>query len=354
MRNPPENPLALDIEQPAALVAYLRGAGRIAETEEPEIRILAGGVSNRTVLVRRPNGEAWVLKQALEKLRVAVEWHSDPRRIEREALGMRCLAELAPPGSVPALLFEDERHHLLAMAAAPEPHENWKTVLLRGQPDPNHFAQFGQLLGAIHRGSHLRSRELAPLFEERSFFESLRLEPYYLYSAAQRPAAAPFLHALAAETRGARQALVHGDYSPKNILIHGARLILLDHEVIHWGDPAFDLGFSLAHFLSKAHHLAARRAASAAAAAVYWRAYCDALGDVPWRAELEPRAVRHTLACLLARVAGRSPLEYLDAPQRARQAEAVIDLMAETPDGAPMLIEAFLEQIERKEKHGGH
>lgn len=345
---------SLDIEQRGQVVAYLRASGRIGVGEEPEVRVLAGGVSNRTVLVKRPNGEAWVLKQALEKLRVAVEWHSDPRRIEREALGMRHLEILAAPGSIPALLFEDERHHLLAMAAVPEPHENWKTLLLRGQVERDHVAQFGRLLGAIHRGSHERRDELAALFEERAFFESLRLEPYYLYSAAHVPAAAPFLHALVAETRATRQALVHGDYSPKNILVHHGRLILLDHEVIHWGDPAFDLGFSLAHFLSKAHHLAAPRATFADAAGDYWRAYRDSLGDVPWSGGLETRAVRHTLACLLARVAGRSPLEYLNATERARQGEVVLDLMTDAPDELPKLINAFLQRIEHKESHGSH
>jgi aminoglycoside phosphotransferase (APT) family kinase protein len=345
---------ALDIEQPGQLVAYLRASGRMGVGEEAEVRVLAGGVSNRTVLVKRSNGEAWVLKQALEKLRVAVEWHSDPRRIEREALGMRRLASLAPPGSIPALLFEDARHHLLAMAAVPEPHENWKTPLLRGQLERQHVEQFGRLLGAIHRGSHERREELAPLFEERGFFESLRLEPYYLYSAERVPAAAPFLHALVAETRATRQALVHGDYSPKNILVHFGRLVLLDHEVIHWGDPAFDLGFSLAHFLSKAHHLRAHRAAFADAAGEYWGAYRRELGEVPWSAELEVRVVRHALGCLLARVAGRSPMEYLDATERARQGEVVLDLMADAPDELAKLTNAFLQRIEHKEEHGSH
>src|SRR5205823_8859415 len=93
---------ALDIEQPDALVAYLRRSGRIGPDECPRVRVLAGGVSNRTVLVERraPAGhaEAWVLKQALPKLRVPVDWFSSPARIHREALGLRWLARLAPPG----------------------------------------------------------------------------------------------------------------------------------------------------------------------------------------------------------------------------------------------------------------
>jgi aminoglycoside phosphotransferase (APT) family kinase protein len=139
--------------------------------------------------------------------------------------------------------------------------------------------------------------------------------------------------------------LVHGDFSPKNVLVYGGRLVLLDHEVAHFGDPAFDLGFSLTHLLSKAHHLVATRDAFGRAALDYWRVYSATIGDLPWRGDLEPRAVRHTLACLLARVAGRSPLEYLDAEERARQHEAVLRLIPGRPQSVPVLIQNFLDAL---------
>ncbi len=309
------------------------------------MHVLAGGVSNRTVLVERPTGEAWVLKQALEKLRVSVDWFSDPERVHREALGLRWLQELAPPGSITPLVFEDHEHHLLAMEAVPEPHENWKTMLLEGQVRDEHVQQFGRLLGEVHRNAHERREELAPIFEDRSFFESLRLEPYYGYTATQVPAAADFLHALVDETRACRISLTHGDYSPKNILVHEGRLVLLDHEVIHFGDPAFDLGFSLTHFLSKAHHLPDLRVAFAQAANLYWWTYLRAVGEADWVEDLEPRAVRHTLGCLLGRVAGRSPLEYLDEEERLRQKEAVLALMPRTPTTVPELVEGFIGRL---------
>jgi 5-methylthioribose kinase len=335
----------LDIEQPGALLSYLRGTGRIGEEEDPVVQVLAGGISNRTVLVERPTGEAWVLKQALEKLRVSVDWFSDPERVHREALGLRWLQELAPPGSITQLIFEDHEHHLLAMEAVPEPHENWKTMLLEGRVRDEHVEQFGRLLGEVHRNAHERREELAPIFEDRSFFESLRLEPYYGYTATQVPAAADFLHTLVDDTRACRISLTHGDYSPKNILIHEGRLVLLDHEVIHFGDPAFDLGFSLTHFLSKAHHLPDRRAAFAQAANFYWRTYHRAVGGADWVEDLEPRAVRHTLGCLLGRVAGRSPLEYLDEEERHRQKVAVLALMSRTPTTVPELVEGFIGRL---------
>lgn len=334
--------MSLDIEQPADLTRYLRQHGHIAPDETPRITALPGGVSNRTVLVERESGEAWVIKQALDKLRVQVDWYSSPARIHREAEGLRWLAQLAPPGSVPAFVFEDHEQHLLCMTAVPQPHENWKTMLLRGELDDDHISQFATLLATMHQRALEQREAVAAAFADTSFFESLRLEPYYTYTAAQVPEVSAFLHALIDETRTCKLTLVHGDYSPKNILVYQNRLILLDHEVIHFGDPAFDLGFSLTHLLSKAHHRANRRSDFAGAARLYWQVYADATGAA---GEIEARAVRHTLACLLARVKGRSPLEYLSDDARERQRTAVLPLMQTLPQTIVDLIHAFIERL---------
>lgn len=320
----------MDIERPADLLAYLRAGGWIAPDETPAMRTLGGGVSNRAVLVERQGGEGWVVKQALAKLRVAVDWFSSPERIAREAAGLRWLATLAPPGTTTPLVFEDARNYILAMEAVPEPHHNWKTLLLAGRLDHDHIAQFGRLLGTIHRTAS-GDPAIAAAFDDRSFYDSLRLEPYYRYTASQVPESAAFYDSLLADTWATRLTLVHGDYSPKNVLVYEGRLILLDHEVIHYGDPGFDLGFGLTHLLSKAHHLPRMRRDFSAATIACWRAYAAIAAPLPWFPTLEARAARHTLACLLARVAGRSPLEYLDAAERARQRAAVIALMQAPP-----------------------
>jgi aminoglycoside phosphotransferase (APT) family kinase protein len=339
----------LDIENFDALLRYLRGAGRIAPDETPRFTQLTGGVSNRTVLVERTSpGESWVLKQALAKLRVQVEWFSDPRRIEREAAGIRCLTELAPAGTITPLLFFDAAHHLLAMQAVPQPHENWKAMLLAGRVEGDHVGQFARLLGQVHRSASKRAATLAPQFEDRSFFHSLRLEPYYLYAAEHVPAAATFLHDLVDRTWATRYTLVHGDFSPKNVLVRKGRLVLLDHEVIHWGDGTFDLGFSLAHLLSKAHHLTEHRDAFARAARQYWHEYHAEIGHAPWSGNVEDAAVRHALACLLARCCGRSPLEYLSAAERQRQRDAVVSLIGARPNSVVEMIDAFLNEIEHR------
>jgi len=343
----------LDIEQHDALITYLQQSGRIAPGQSPRCTTLAGGVSNRTVLVELPDGQAWVLKQALAKLRVKVDWFSDPARIHREALGLTHLAKVAPPGTITPLIFEDPAHHLLAMQAVPQPHENLKTLLLSGALAPAavraHAVTLGGMLGWIHRESGRQNRTLAKTFDDRTFFETLRLEPYYQYTATQQPASQAFYDKLVAATRTRRMTLVHGDFSPKNILVRGNDLVLLDHEVVHWGDPAFDLGFMLAHLLSKAHHLPEQREAFREAAHAFWHAYLKQTRSVGWNKDLDVWAARHAIGCLLARVDGRSPLEYLTPEQRDRQREKILYFMQRFvlawPEGIEPFIDHFVAQI---------
>lgn len=335
---------ALDIENHANLDAWLRQSGHVREGDKVRCRTLSGGVSNKTVLVEVGSGSAWVLKQALAKLRVKDDWFSDVGRIRNEARGLRWLEKLAPTGTTTPLIFESETENLLAMQAVPTPHENYKSVLLAGDTSLdqlNDYAlQFGVLLGAIQRNARDDS-QLPDIFADRSFFETLRLDPYYSTSALREPASARFYHELITDTRATRATLVHGDYSPKNVLIYQGRLILLDHEVIHFGDGAFDVGFAVTHLLSKAHYVEHRRDEYHAMALVFWQAF---KGQQPDTDEL--RCVRHTLGCLLARVLGKSPLEYLTPDQRRRQHKAVVTLMQDPPTTIEALAEQFLEMVE--------
>ncbi len=342
----------MNIEDVTQLTSYLREKGHIGAREQLVVRLLEGGVSNRTVWVGRENGKDLVVKQALEKLRVKEDWFSDPARIHREAEGIRLLERMAPPGRITPLVFEDHDHLLLAMEAVPAPHTNWKEDLLQGNVDTDIVGQFGQCIGQIHATFQTDTYPVDGLVWKQDFFESLRVEPYYQFAAQQVPAAQSFLHKLISDTRELQLTLVHGDYSPKNILVHDGQLVLLDHEVIHIGDPAFDIGFSMAHLLGKAHHLPAYRAAFISAARLYWTTYCTSVEGARWLSDpksfgnFEQRTVRHSLGCMLARVAGRSPLEYLSDDEKTRQQAAVIALMNTLPDSLESMMDQFAEKLE--------
>jgi len=339
--------MELDIEDFDALRTYLTTQGHLKSKETVSFKKLPGGVSNRTVRVLWPAGQSWVLKQALAKLRVSIDWFSNPERIGVEAKALRSLNRLAPPGTTPAFVFEDMTNYVMAMEAIPEDHHNWKSVLLSGSIVTSHFKQFGFLLATIHRRSSESAAEFRTAFADTTYFENLRLDPYYLYAAQNIAEASEFLTNVSKETLRHKHCLVHGDFSPKNTLIYHDKLILLDYEVVHFGDPAFDLGFALTHFLSKANHLPNERFRLASAAELFWQTYREELAKQDWTADLEGRAARHTLACLLARVAGKSPLEYLSPEEKVRQREIVLSLIKLKPARIPGLITEFVNRIEK-------
>ena len=163
---------------------------------------------------------------------------------------------------------------------------------------------------AFFRALDLARPELAAQFDTDRIFFDIRLEPYLVATALKHPALAGALHALVAQTQAHPRALVHGDVSPKNILVGPHSPVLLDAECAWWGDPAFDLAFCLNHLLLKGLWTPTARAAFLDAFAALAEAY---LAGVDWepRDALEQRAATLLPGLLLARVDGKSPVEYL-------------------------------------------
>lgn len=272
---------------------------------EASVHSLGGGVSNTVLLAASPAGRI-VCKQALEKLRVEADWHSRPDRTLREADAMKALAPLLPPGSVPGIVFIDRPNCIYAMEAAPESATDWKTALLRGHADPGVAAAAGRILGAIIRAT-FQSPVWETRFGDQTVFDELRLDPYYRFTAARHPDCAAHFNRL---IDSPRLSLVHGDWSPKNLLLAGNAVTAIDFEVVHFGDPCFDTGFLFCHLLLKSIHLPAHALEFQECAAAFWQAL-DMQNSWCW-----PGTMAHLGGLLLARADGKSPAEYLTEPER--------------------------------------
>lgn len=297
---------------------YLRETGRILPGVSASVRELSGGVSNVVLRVDVEGSPPFVVKQCRERLRVAVEWLARLDRIWAEYAALRVLAELLPPDVVPALLFDDRDEYLFAMTCAPDDAETWKERLMRGDADPAIAAQLGDHLAAIHADGPGHPA-FDPLLADASLFDELRVDPYYRTTARAHPGLASRFESLIAGMNlpPGRRALVLGDFSPKNILVHGGGLVLLDFECANLGDPGFDLGFFVSHLALKRIHGVVDDATFRALADGFLGAYFDRVGDrLGPPDELSRRGIAHTAACLLARVDGKSPVEYLDAAGR--------------------------------------
>jgi 5-methylthioribose kinase len=284
---------------------------------------LGGGVSNHVYLAEAP-GVRCVVKQSLGKLRVAEEWLSRRERIWRECAALRAMAGVLPDGAVPGVLFEDREQHIFAMRAASGYAAPWKSSLLAGEVREETARQAGTLLaGWIRAGAG--HPEWQEEFGDLTVFYELRVDPYYRSIATRHPALARQIEALIQQCGERRISLVHGDYSPKNLLIDGNSLVVIDWEVVHWGDPAFDAAFLTNHLLLKAFHRPQWASLYAAAALAFWRSL---LAGLPAGFEsLERGALEHLGGLLLARIDGKSPVEYIRDPQvkdRVREAAAAI------------------------------
>ena len=290
-----------------SVLAFLRSAGLAGEHETPAAEPLTGGVSSDIWKVALAGGTVCV-KRALPRLRVAQVWEAPVGRSRYERLWMETAAAIVP-GIAPRVLAADESGIFAMEYLDPVRHPLWKAELAAGRASPSFAARTGHALARIHAGTASRS-DIAARFSTDASFHAIRLEPYLIATGRAHPALAPRLEALAASTAATKLALVHGDVSPKNILVGPAGPILLDAECAWYGDPAFDLAFCLNHLLLKCLWVPGATEGFLKCFDAFADAY---LSVVEWelRDELESRAAALLPGLLLARVDGKSPAEYL-------------------------------------------
>jgi 5-methylthioribose kinase len=275
---------------------------------------LAGGVSSDILRIDLPEhspGHSFCFKRALAKLKVAADWRAPVERNHAEVEWMRVAGALVPQ-SVPRILAEDAQSGAFAMEyLAPDQHPVWKSALRDGRIRTETAAAVARCIAAIHAGTAQR-KDLAQRFANDHIFHPIRLEPYLLATAEQHPDCAARLRDLVATTARNKLALVHGDLSPKNILLAAHGPILLDAECAWYGDPAFDLAFCLNHMLLKCLWRPQWREQYLACYDTLAATY---LAGVTWepRASIEARVAHLLPGLFLGRVDGKSPAEYLTA-----------------------------------------
>ena len=295
-------------QPPPEFLDLLRRAGLAGDDETPRWRPLAGGVSSDIWLAQTARGPV-CLKCALPKLKVEADWFAPVERNAYEVDWMTIAGRLAP-GAAPRVLAHDPAHGLFAMAYLdPADYRPWKEELRRGRADPGFALRVGATLARIHSGTAGDS-EIARRFATDAIFHDIRLEPYLEATARRHPDRAAALSDLVAVTAATKHALVHGDVSPKNILVGPDGPVFLDAECAWYGDPAFDLAFCLNHFLLKCLWTPGARDGFLDCFAAMAGAYLEGVDWEP-AADVEARAARLLPGLFLGRVDGKSPVEYL-------------------------------------------
>ena len=298
---------------------------------------LAGGVSSD--IYRAAVGERIVcIKRALPRLKVAAEWQAPVERNRFEVEWMRVAGAIVP-GAVPEVLGEDRQTGCFAMAyLPPDDYPVWKAQLAEGTIDSGVARAVGDVLGRIHAATADRP-DVAARFATDGIFYAIRLEPYLVATARAHPDLAPRLDALVETTQTIRRVLVHGDFSPKNLLIGPQGPVIVDAECAWFGDPAFDLAFVLNHLLLKGAWRPQWRTRYLEAFGALADAY---LAHVSWEspASIAARTAALLPGLMLARVDGKSPVEYLTSAAARDEVRAFSSALLRDPVVHPAQIAA--------------
>jgi 5-methylthioribose kinase len=292
---------------------YLMRRGLVESDAIVHAAPLGGGVSNIVLSVRVEGGGAMVVKQSLPQLRVASEWLAKRERIVTEALALRWAA-CSTPSIVPAVLDVDPASFTMVIEHAPAGWHDWKARLLAGDADPEVAARLGEVLATWH-GASRHDGEIAKQADDAEAFDQLRVDPYYRAIMPKHPDLAPEIAGYIDRMQATHRCLVHGDFSPKNVLLGAEGMWVVDFEVAHMGDPAFDLAFMHNHLMLKALHTPGSVAAYESCAMAFAAAYQAGVGAFGGPMSY---VLGHAGCMMVARVDGKSPAEYLTAEGQIR------------------------------------
>lgn len=307
----PSDELGGELLSAESVGAYLAEREILPGRTKTVISQLSGGVSN-VVLVADCGPTRVVVKQALPQLRVKDLWLAKRERAISEADALVLTATITP-GSVPPVLDLDRDNCALTIAGAPRTWVTWKSRLLAGDVDPKVASRLGETLGAWHARTFGDER-VAQHFGDYEAFDQLRVDPFYRTVAQRRPELAEAITGLMTRMQATHVCLVHGDYSPKNVLVGDDGMWVIDFEVAHFGDPAFDLAYMLNHLLLKLVHVPRSAGALDASANRFLEAYSASVPDELLAADRY--LLGHVGALMVARVDGKSPAEYLTASEQ--------------------------------------
>ena len=284
------------------------------------------------------------MKQSLAELRVVDRWEFNPERILVECACMEVLGSILPDGAVPTVLDVDRETLTFVMSCAPVGGVNWKETLLLGEVDPAAVRYAAELLAQVHREAASRP-ELATRFADLMPLIEGRTNPYHRVAALANPDLADAIIEDIDRLTTNRRTLVLGDYSPKNLIVYPDRMMVLDFEVAHWGDPSFDSAFMLTHLIAKAVYVPHNSHAYLDAARRFWSIYTTAAGHA---GATEQDTATEIAVLLLCRVDGKSKLEYLSDGDRALIRDLSRDLIGARTRDLAELIDTVDRRIREK------
>ena len=190
------------------------------------------------------------IKRALNKLTVKEDWFAPVDRNNFEAKYFKECKKIVP-NSFPRILGHDSKKYILAM----QWYDNnkylvWKNKLLNDHVSNREAHMVARILIKIHNFFYGKKKFEKEFLNDKTF-HAIRIEPYILFTSNSYPQFKKNFISVANSLVRNKKTLIHGDFSPKNILLGKSYPVILDAETACWGDPVFDLAFCLNHIVLK-------------------------------------------------------------------------------------------------------
>lgn len=284
------------------------------------------------------------MKFALPKLQVEADWFAPVERNSSEYSWLEAVSLISPNNSVRLYGCSPSLHGFAMEFLGGDDVRLWKSALLSESPDRGEASAVGDLVGRIHSASSSPDFDVSP-FQNFDYFWDLRLEPYLIHSSLRHTDVSPHLESLASELSDSRSVLIHGDVSPKNIMFRNSVPVILDAECATMGDPSFDVSFCLNHLVLKAVHLCGSRSRYLSSILNFWDSYSS---HITWEPVdlVESRICRLLPALMLARIDGKSPVEYLTSSEREVVRDCALGFIVSPSESLGVMVDSLMNFLE--------
>ena len=266
------------------------------------------GVSSDIWYVKTETGFEFCIKRALKKLTVKEDWYAPISRSNFEASYFKACHNVNPR-SFPKILGHDKKNYILAMEwFKPKKYILWKKQLLDVAFDIKDGVSISDILNKKH--SYFNNKfNFKKEFENDKTFYDIRIEPYIIFTSKSYPEHKNYFIDAAKSLVSNKKTLIHGDFSPKNILIGPDFPVILDAETACWGDPIFDLAFCNNHIILKSILNSTNKKKYMLLSKEFIENY---INKINWedKNSFIDRFFKLVPLLILARLDGKSPIEY--------------------------------------------
>ena len=271
---------------------------------------LEGGVSSEVYYVKT-NKSDYCIKRSLKKLLVKKNWIANTNRIKYEYLWLKHCKKIISRNIPKTFEFDNKKKYIVMEYLNDSKYKTLKQLYFNKVVNIKTIKLISKHLYKIHSSS--KNLKTKKIFDgNNNNFYDLRLDPYFNEVGRIYPKYKKYIKNINKNYFENSSTLVHGDFSPKNILIGKNKIIYLDAECCNFGDPVFDLVFFTNHLLIKSIFIKDKSQEFIKSYIIFYKEYLNNLNLKNYKSYIN-RIIEMTPIMLLARIDGKSPVEYLNS-----------------------------------------